>query len=58
MFENPGGRGTSSNVVGIIVPLMEIGLTDLSKYGGTMAPPAPPAPTVFMCPKGIFYCAD
>ena len=25
-------------------PLVEIGLTDLPKSGGAMAPPAPPAP--------------
>ena len=36
--ENPGG---SNDVVGIICPLVEIGLTDLPKSGGTMAPPAP-----------------
>ena len=42
MSENPGG---SSNVVGIICPPVEIELTDLSKSGGVIAPPAPPAPT-------------
>ena len=42
--ENPGGG--NSNVVGIICPpAVEIKLTDLSKSGGVIAPPAPPAPT-------------
>ena len=31
--ENPGRGGSSSNGMGIICPLDEIGLTDLSKYG-------------------------
>ena len=31
--ENPGG-GARSNVVGIIYPLVEIGLIDLPKTGG------------------------
>ena len=39
--ENPGGG--SSNLVSIICPPVEIGLTYLPKYGG--ASPAPPAPT-------------
>ena len=38
-----------SNVVGIICFLVEIGLTDLPKFGGAMAPSAPPAPTVLLC---------
>ena len=41
---NPRGGG-SSDVVGIICPLIEIEFTDLSKSGGTMAPPAPPGTT-------------
>ena len=28
-----------------LLPLVEIGLTDLPKSGGTMAPPAPPGTT-------------
>ena len=32
-------------MVGIICPLVEIGLTDLSKTGGAQAPPAPPLAT-------------
>ena len=40
-------------------PLVEIGLTDLSKSGGAQAPPAPPLATglryfLKMCP--IFVC--
>ena len=38
------GGGDSSNVVGIICPKVEIGVTVLPKSGGAMAPPAPPAP--------------
>ena len=44
--ENPRG-GALSNLVGIICPLalVEIGLTDLPKSRGAVAPLAPPAPT-------------
>ena len=43
--ENPGG-GVSSNVVGIIcLPLVEIGLTDLSKSGGPWQLRYPPTLT-------------
>ena len=42
--KNPGG-GTRSNVVGIICPLVELGLADLPKsgreWGGKKCPPAP-----------------
>ena len=41
--ENPGGHivlGGDS-----VPPLVEIGLTDLSKSGGAQAPPAPPLAT-------------
>ena len=34
-------KGTYSNVVDIICPLIEIGLTDLPKFWGAIAPPAP-----------------
>ena len=47
MSENPGGAG--STVVGIIcLPLVEIGLTDLSKIGGAEAPQAPPLATALL----------
>ena len=41
--ENPGGH----IVLGgdNVPPLVEIGLTDLSKSGGAQAPPAPPLAT-------------
>ena len=42
--ENPGG-GAICNLVGIIWPPVEIGLTDLPKSGGAVPPPEPPAPT-------------
>ena len=45
----------------ILPPLVEIGLTDLSKFGGAMAPPAPPGTTglirkgqfISKCPIGV-----
>ena len=39
-----GGGEASSNVVGIIAPPVEIELTDMSKSGVAIVPPAPPAP--------------
>ena len=44
--ENPGGH----IVLGgdNVPPLVEIGLTDLSKSGGAQAPPAPPLATGLM----------
>ena len=46
--ENPGGH----IVLGgdNVPPLVEIGLTDLSKSGGAQAPPAPPA-----CDRPVWY---
>ena len=38
-----GGGGRSSNVVGIICQLVEIGLTDLSKSWGVRPSPRPPS---------------
>jgi hypothetical protein len=35
------GEGARSKVVGIIYPLVNIGLTDLPKIGGTRAPLRP-----------------
>ena len=42
--ENPGVLA-SSNKVGKICPPVEIGLTDLPKFGGAMASLAPSVPT-------------
>ena len=42
--QKSGGGG--SNVVGIMAPLVGIGLTDLPKTGGTIAPIASPPPLV------------
>ena len=38
-------RGCQYHLVGISAPLVGIGLTDLQKSGGVMAPPAPPGTT-------------
>jgi hypothetical protein len=35
-------------------PLVEIGLTDLPKFGGAMAPPAPPGTTGLYCAFSLF----
>ena len=47
MTDGPKFRGTSSNLVGTICPLVEKGLTDLPKNGcanmASMAPPVPPS---------------
>ena len=47
------GGGTNINVVGIICPMVEIGLTDLSNAGDAMDPPAPIVPTGL---KGTCRC--
>jgi hypothetical protein len=41
-------EGGSSNVVGIICPLLEIRLTVLSKYIGFMSPTTHPGPTALI----------
>ena len=41
--ENPGGHIVLDG--NNVPPLVEIGLTDLSKSGGAQAPPAPPLAT-------------
>ena len=43
--KNSAGGGESSNLVGIICSPVEIGLTDLPKFGGAMASLAPSVPT-------------
>ena len=46
MYEGLKTRGCQYYLVGIICPpLVVIGLTDLPKSGGAMAPPAPPGTT-------------
>ena len=51
--ENPGGA--SSNVVGTIFPLVQIGLTDQSNSGAVHGSPGPPATTAlyFFALSGI-----
>ena len=39
------GRSENPGVPVVMLLLVEIGLTDLPKSGGTMAPPAPPGTT-------------
>ena len=46
--ENPGGH----LILGgdnVPPPLLEIGLTDMPKFEGAMAPPAPPGTTPLLC---------
>ena len=45
--ENPWVPG-NINVVGVIYPLVDIGLTDLPKFWGAMAPPEPPKRTTLI----------
>ena len=45
--ENPGGHVILGGEN--VPPLVEIGLTDLLKSGGAMAPPAPPGTTGLNC---------
>ena len=46
-------EGANSNKVGILRPMVWIGLYDLSKIWGSMAPPALLAPSTL---TGLLYC--